>query len=1012
MSASSPVTNSPTPERTKDGRVAELPELNVGVPAEKPQPLPVHSEVIPEELLLSLTSTFCSRNAPGHTAHHQNVKDSGIRRPDAVWHHPLGRKKYKYFLEQPMSRTGAGRDISFLCDVMAAQKKTIRLPPLADRSSTTETEDLSVSESLIPEEYHIIKNKGLQSLEFYEDAFTVQLQDDEQKLRAFPSMRPSGRLEVVQLMRMMDDMLEKAVGDQQHEELSNLSQMQGLLELVQVEQNIYNIVFHELIRQVSVGCAERGQLLAKLRQHYQTLLERIPRSLKALHTEALAQRALDRRLVEEIVRIKTSIQQLNTELSRIRDHDAFVSQQADHAQEQLAKTLDQTRSNSDVVQSYHELYELQRQRLEVQLQQLTEERDCWSQLTFCLALKVINMKKLHLVNRLHVSEKSWSKIAEHCSIFLSSKDTEDMNVIMQLTDLWKEQLTAFMSQLKETEFIQCEQIQTIQQGIAKWLSFCITHKESPNPKCEKASEEEIHTDLKQWSNTLTLQCEHNKGEKLFCCQETLSELGCLQERWLDLGLQLFRRHRTSDGSSPEGQQSLIELDGVVSKLHKQLDMQVSGENGIHRHITSLLRSMESWITKLKAVIGRPDNMPVCDWLKLEKALCSWQSLSEEALQCVSSRQTENEKDSNKPHLNIKIEDVFGTLQGFLRSQSNFFDCENQRLCSEQILKTLFLWIFSAIYSTSFQVDSIHMAQIRWMLDLLLLMVPDHSKDQNQDQDQEMKTRVSLQKLEDNAKTLAQKLDYFSRYITSSCRLILEEQMQKNPFQNEAESEINECTNLQRECSDWVDTCRILLSQVKGVPVDLSVREPDPSDVPLSPADSTESLVNEEVSARFVTHSEDETEAEPKESTAGHYEPEQQEEICQEDIMFSEKPVLNLIGYDGSITQRMLGENSVQLSGTEELVVSPVTDEARKGFDDLTTVALLQLELHDSEMQLQSAEQRAMKAEEDLQAALKKIQDLERRLQEKKKTPESSTLAPSTKTTTVKPSSSTKRTKKH
>lgn len=41
--------------------------------------------------------------------------------------------------------------------------------------------------------------------------------------------------------------------------------MEGLLELVQAEQNIYNIVFHEAIRQVSVGCAERGQLLAKLR---------------------------------------------------------------------------------------------------------------------------------------------------------------------------------------------------------------------------------------------------------------------------------------------------------------------------------------------------------------------------------------------------------------------------------------------------------------------------------------------------------------------------------------------------------------------------------------------------------------------------------------------------------------------------------------------------------------------------------------------------------------------------
>lgn len=47
--------------------------------------------------------------------------------------------------------------------------------------------------------------------------------------------------------------------------------MEGLLEMVQVEQNIYNIVFHELIRQVSVGCAERGQLLAKLRLATNTL---------------------------------------------------------------------------------------------------------------------------------------------------------------------------------------------------------------------------------------------------------------------------------------------------------------------------------------------------------------------------------------------------------------------------------------------------------------------------------------------------------------------------------------------------------------------------------------------------------------------------------------------------------------------------------------------------------------------------------------------------------------------
>jgi len=39
----------------------------------------------------------------------------------------------------------------------------------------------------------------------------------------------------------------------------------ALLELVKVEQNIYSTVFHELIRQVSVHCAERGLLLDRIR---------------------------------------------------------------------------------------------------------------------------------------------------------------------------------------------------------------------------------------------------------------------------------------------------------------------------------------------------------------------------------------------------------------------------------------------------------------------------------------------------------------------------------------------------------------------------------------------------------------------------------------------------------------------------------------------------------------------------------------------------------------------------
>lgn len=64
-----------------------------------------------------------------------------------------------------------------------------------------------------------------------------------------------------------------------------------------------------------------------------------------------------------------------------------------------------------------------------------------------------------------------------------------------------------------------------------------------------------------------------------------------------------------------------------------------------------------------------------------------------------------------------------------------------------------------------KVSSIHMAQTRWMLDLLLLVVPDHSEDQNQEQEHHYIKNISPKSLDEDAKMLAEKLDVFSRYIT-------------------------------------------------------------------------------------------------------------------------------------------------------------------------------------------------------------------------------------------------------
>ncbi|XP_030646965.1 axonemal dynein light chain domain-containing protein 1 [Chanos chanos] len=925
-----------------------LPELKEKLPVTDGTSMHIVSlqnDFIPDEILSNLTSTVYAPDKLGPLKNSKTPKDfkvCGVHCKDSAWHHAAVRKKYQYLLDQPTSLKGAGRDISFLCDAMVSQREHIPLPSVIDRNSAQSQgtpKDMSTMETLIPEEYHIVKNRGVRALQCYEDKFTVLLEDEDKKLRVFPSLRPSGRLEAVQLMRVMDEMLDKAGVNQEFTELTELSQMKNLLELVQAEQNIYNVVFHELVRQVSVECTERGQLLAKLRQRYVALLARIPQQLKGLHTEMLAQRALDRRLTEEVICFKSSIEQLNQELIQLRDHDECVSNQAEKAKEELAKALEQSQKNADMVKEYHDLYAMQRRRLEGQVARVTEERDLWSRVTYSLALKVIKLNNLQLVNKLHVSEQTWTKTAEHFTAFLSAIDSEDMIRVTHLTDQWKEQLTGFIENITIAEAKQCEGIRSIQEGIVKWQKFCQTNVKIPDVNIEQVSEEELFADLKQWSAELTKLCERYGGEDLLSGQETLNTMTNLQKAWVEVGLELFGRHPGPDREPPKGQEAMRELSKAIMELHKQLETRINGESGIHKQLMFLVGDMELWVVKEQA-------LSVQDWLKLEKALDSWLKLSEEALQQVDSTQPESERIKQKPHIKIEISDILSTLRHFIWSQTNFFDCENLRLCEE--------------------VNTIHNQLIRWMVDLLLQMVPDHCNDQETPSllglESSAVIESSVEKLEKDARNLAQKFDYISKYITCSCLAIVEEEVHRNKTQDETDNELHELNKLQKEYGEWANACRILLSDLTGGPVDLHLsEETTPLSVPDIPSAAT--------SVESLTES-------------SSVQEEQQSADAVEENDSQGNPIMKLIGHDGYIVEQTLGQDTVQLNGTSEQVICPQTANAQKAFDTLTTMSVLQQKLLDSEARAQSAEKRALQAEESLQAALVKIQDMERQLQSK------------------------------
>ena len=84
------------------------------------------------------------------------------RPPASVWNYPHRRTRLKHLTEAPPCVCGAGKDISFLYD-----STSLEGGEGGERSKTSNSNALP--NTLIPEEYHIVKHPGVLGLEFHDE---------------------------------------------------------------------------------------------------------------------------------------------------------------------------------------------------------------------------------------------------------------------------------------------------------------------------------------------------------------------------------------------------------------------------------------------------------------------------------------------------------------------------------------------------------------------------------------------------------------------------------------------------------------------------------------------------------------------------------------------------------------------------------------------------------------------------------------------------------------------------
>jgi len=116
--------------------------------------------------------------------------------------------------------------------------------------------------------------------------------------------------------------------------------------------------------------------------------------------------------------------------------------------------VEEAQKNAMLLNEYHEIYELQRKRLEKALEEIAEEREMWIITAYNIALKITEENKLVTAKRLNLSEKSWSKLAKHFSLFIGDYDTKDL--VNQYVVKESEKLNSDLVTFNEEKIKACE----------------------------------------------------------------------------------------------------------------------------------------------------------------------------------------------------------------------------------------------------------------------------------------------------------------------------------------------------------------------------------------------------------------------------------------------------------------------------------------------------------------------------------------------------------------------------
>ena len=91
--------------------------------------------------------------------------------------------------------------------------------------------------------------------------------------------------------------------------------------------------------------------------------------------------------------------------------------------------------------------------------------------------------------------------------------------------------------------------------------------------------------------------------------------------WTDVAIDLYGRHRSMQGDKFAQHEVMSSIYDLVLKLHTQLQLQVTGENGVSARVVQMQNELGAWSMRIEK--AAPEDIDESDWQKCLDKFVDW-----------------------------------------------------------------------------------------------------------------------------------------------------------------------------------------------------------------------------------------------------------------------------------------------------------------------------------------------------------------------------------------------------